>query len=114
LLWTDGHDFPGKTVVQRHAELERIITPVSRIQVGGYVEVAGMRGLEWIIAKSKSSICRPGKTLAGSIEIILHRWTRSRIGHFPVKNDDIVSRNRILPPGFKRFETDLCLTSLQN
>ena len=52
LLWTDGHDFTGKAVVQRHAGLERIITPVSRIQVGGYVEVAGMRGLEWIIAKS--------------------------------------------------------------
>jgi len=69
LLWTDGSDLTGKTVVQRHARLEQIINPVPGIQVGGYVESRGKalfqlakeKGLEGIIAKRKSSIYRPGK-----------------------------------------------------
>jgi bifunctional non-homologous end joining protein LigD len=41
LLWTDGRDLTGKIVVQRHARLERIITPVPGVQVDGYVEKHG-------------------------------------------------------------------------
>jgi len=69
LLWSNGHDLMGKSVVRRRERLEQIITPVPGIQVGGYVEERGKdlfqlakkRGLEGIIAKRKSSIYRPGK-----------------------------------------------------
>jgi bifunctional non-homologous end joining protein LigD len=37
LIWCDGRDLTTKTVVQRRKRLEEIITPVSGIQVGGYV-----------------------------------------------------------------------------
>jgi bifunctional non-homologous end joining protein LigD len=69
LLWCDGRDVTGKTVVQRRKLLEKIITPVSGIQVGGYVanhgkdlfHLAKEKGLEGIIAKRKTSIYRPGR-----------------------------------------------------
>jgi ATP-dependent DNA ligase len=32
LLWSDGRDITGKTVLQRGARLEQIVGPVSRIQ----------------------------------------------------------------------------------
>jgi len=63
LVWCDGRDITGKTVVQRRERLEDIITPVPGIQVGGYVENRGTdlfqlakeKGLEGIIAKRKRS-----------------------------------------------------------
>jgi bifunctional non-homologous end joining protein LigD len=69
LLWTDGRDLTGKTVVRRREQLQQIITPVPGIQVGGYVEERGKdlfqlakeRGLEGIIAKRKTSVYRPGR-----------------------------------------------------
>jgi bifunctional non-homologous end joining protein LigD len=69
VLWSNGRDLTGKTVLQRRDRLEQIITPVSGIQVGGYVEARGKdlfalakeKGLEGIIAKRKASIYRPGK-----------------------------------------------------
>ena len=69
LLWHDARDITGKTVLQRRARLEQIITPVPGIQVGGYVENRGIdlyrlakeKGLEGIIAKRKTSTYRPGK-----------------------------------------------------
>src|SRR5260221_6136436 len=69
LLWCDGRDLTGKTVVQRRAKLNEIIAPVAGIQVGDYVEKSGVelfrlakeKGLEGIIAKRKTSIYRPGK-----------------------------------------------------
>jgi bifunctional non-homologous end joining protein LigD len=69
VLWSNGRDLTGKTVLQRRDRLEQIITPVSGIQVGGYVETRGKdlfalakeKGLEGIIAKRKASIYRPGK-----------------------------------------------------
>jgi ATP-dependent DNA ligase len=39
LLWSDGRDITGKTVLQRRERLQEIITPVSGIQVGGYASV---------------------------------------------------------------------------
>jgi bifunctional non-homologous end joining protein LigD len=41
LLWCDGRDLTTKTVVQRRKRLEEIITQVSGIQVGGYIENRG-------------------------------------------------------------------------
>ena len=41
LIWPDGRDFTGKTVVQRRDRFEQIITPVPGIEVGGYVENRG-------------------------------------------------------------------------
>src|SRR5258705_6004407 len=69
LLWSDGRDITGKTVLQRRDRLEQIINPVPGIQVGGYIENRGIdlyrlakeKGLEQIVAKRKSSIYRPGK-----------------------------------------------------
>jgi bifunctional non-homologous end joining protein LigD len=69
LVWSDGHDLTGKSVVRRRERLEQITTSVYGIQVGGYVEnhgkalfqLAKEKGLEGIIAKRKTSIYRPGK-----------------------------------------------------
>ena len=69
LLWSDGRDITGKTVLQRRAELEKIIAPVSGIQVGSYVENRGRhlfqlakeKGFEGIIAKRKTSVYWLGK-----------------------------------------------------
>jgi bifunctional non-homologous end joining protein LigD len=63
LLWRDGRDLMGKTVVQRRERLEEIITPVAGIQVGGYIanhgtdlfQFAKEKGLEGIITKPKRS-----------------------------------------------------------
>jgi bifunctional non-homologous end joining protein LigD len=64
LLWFDGRDLTGKTVLQRRERLQKIITQVDGIQVGGYIENSGKalfqlakeKGLEGIIAKRKSSV----------------------------------------------------------
>src|SRR6266446_9367542 len=77
LLWSDGRDLTGKTVVQRRDRLEQIITPVPGIQVGGYIEnhgrdlfhLAKEKGLEGIIAKRKTSIYRPRKRLPDWLKI---------------------------------------------
>jgi bifunctional non-homologous end joining protein LigD len=69
LLWFDGRDITGKTVVQRRERLEQIITAQGGIQVGGYVENHGKalfqlakdRGLEGIIAKRKTSRYQAGR-----------------------------------------------------
>lgn len=42
LLWFDGRDLTGKTVMQRRKRLQEIITPIAGIQVGGYVENRGI------------------------------------------------------------------------
>jgi len=42
LLWCNGRDLTGKTVLQRRAKLNEIITPVAGIQVGDYVEKRGV------------------------------------------------------------------------
>jgi len=67
VLWSNGRDLTGKTVLQRRDRLEQIIAPVDGIQVvhrehGKDIFVlAKEKGLEGIIAKRKSSIYRPGK-----------------------------------------------------
>jgi bifunctional non-homologous end joining protein LigD len=69
LLWDNGRDLTGKSVIQRRERLQEIITPVAGIQVGGYLErremelfqLAKDKGLEGIIAKRKSSVYWPGK-----------------------------------------------------
>jgi bifunctional non-homologous end joining protein LigD len=69
VIWSEGRDLTGKTVLQRRERLNEIITPVHGIQVGGFIENRGIdlfklakdRGLEGIIAKRKASVYRPGK-----------------------------------------------------
>ena len=69
LLWSEGRDITGKTVVQRRERLQQIITAQDGIQVGGYVEnhgkallqLANDRGLEGIIAKRKASRYQAGR-----------------------------------------------------
>src|SRR4029077_784763 len=69
VLWSDGRDLTGKTILQRRKRLQEIITPVDGIQVGGYVENRGIdlfrlakeKGLEGIIAKRKASTYQTGR-----------------------------------------------------
>src|SRR5258708_7388469 len=69
LLWSDGRDITGTTVLQRRDRLEQLVNPVPGIQVGGYIENRGVdlyrlakeKELEGIIAKRKTSAYRPGK-----------------------------------------------------
>jgi bifunctional non-homologous end joining protein LigD len=64
LISFDGRDLTTKIVLQRRKLLEKIITPVSGIQFGGYTENRGKdlfhfakeKGLEGIIAKRKGSL----------------------------------------------------------
>src|ERR1700720_2851286 len=63
LLWDNGRDLTSKSVIQRREQLQEIITPVTGIQVGGYLEKRGIdlfrlakeKGLEGIVAKRKGS-----------------------------------------------------------
>ena len=69
LLWDNGRDLTGKSVIQRQERLQEIITPVVGIQIGGYLEKRGTelfrlakeKGLEGIIAKRKRSTYQPGR-----------------------------------------------------
>ena len=69
LLWDNGRDLTGKSVIQRRERLQEIITPVVGIQIGGYLEKRGTelfrlakeKGLEGIIAKRKRSTYQPGR-----------------------------------------------------
>src|SRR5258707_12958541 len=69
LLWDNGRDLTGKSVIQRRERLQEIITPVDGVQGGGYVEKRGVelfqlgkeKGLEGIIAKRKGSTYQPGR-----------------------------------------------------
>jgi bifunctional non-homologous end joining protein LigD len=77
LLWDNGRDLTGKSVIQRRERLQELITPVGGIQVGGYLEKRGIdlfqlakeKGLEGIIAKCKTSIYQPGKRSADWLKI---------------------------------------------
>src|SRR5258708_30279283 len=77
LLWSDGRDVTGTTVLQRRDRLEQVIKPVPGIQVGGYLENCGIdlyrlakeKGLEAIIAKRKTSTYRPGKRSSDWLKI---------------------------------------------
>lgn len=69
LLWSDGGEFTGKTVLQPRRRLQEIIAPVDGVQVGGYVENRGIdlfrlakeKELEGIIAKRKTSAYQAGQ-----------------------------------------------------
>jgi bifunctional non-homologous end joining protein LigD len=69
LLWDNGRDLTGKSVVQRRERLQEIITAENGIQVGGYIENRGKalfqlakeKGLEGIIAKRKASRYQAGR-----------------------------------------------------
>src|SRR5260221_65939 len=77
LLWCDGRDLTGKTVLQRRERLREIVTPVPGIQIGGYIKNRGIdlfrlakaKGVEGIIGKRKSSGYRPGKRSADWLKI---------------------------------------------
>jgi len=77
LLWHDGIDITGKTVVQRREQLEQIIAPSPGTQIGGYIEnhgtalfqLAKETGLEGIIAKRKRSTYQAGKRSSDWLKI---------------------------------------------
>ena len=66
LLWSDGRDITGKTVMQRRERLQQIITAQEGIQVGGYVENHGTALFQLakdrgIVAKRKTSRYQAGR-----------------------------------------------------
>ena len=69
VLWTNGADITGKTLMERRAVLESIVKPAAGIQLGNSVEGEGKslfdltkaKDMEGIVAKRKDSIYRPGK-----------------------------------------------------
>src|ERR1700756_2836484 len=77
ILWHNGEDLTGKTIMDRRSFLERAIKPVSGIQLGSYVQNEGKalfqlvkeKGMEGIIAKRKDSIYRPGKRTSDWLKI---------------------------------------------
>jgi bifunctional non-homologous end joining protein LigD len=72
LLWSDGRDLTGRTVVQRRERLEEIVAPIAGIQVGGYVETRGKdlfqlakdKGFGGHNCQTQNEHLPPGKTLA--------------------------------------------------
>ena len=77
VLWTDGTDVTGKTILERRARLEKILKPAVGIQVANYVEGEGTalfeptkeKGMEGIIAKRKDSIYRSGERTSDWLKI---------------------------------------------
>ena len=61
VLWTNGVDVTGKTLMERRAVLETIVKPAPGIQLGTFVEGQGKalfdltkaKGMEGIVAKRK-------------------------------------------------------------
>jgi bifunctional non-homologous end joining protein LigD len=68
LLWDNRRDLTGKSIIHRRERLQEIITPITGIQLGGYLEKRGVElfqlakenGLEGIIAKRLGSTYQPG------------------------------------------------------
>ncbi len=100
LLWDNGRDLTGKSVIQRRERLQEIITPVAGIQVGGYVEKRGVdlfqlakeNGLEGIIAKRKTSIYQPGKRSADWLKIKARPQQEFVVGGFTEGKESILER----------------------
>jgi bifunctional non-homologous end joining protein LigD len=77
ILWHNGEDLTGKTIMDRRNLLERALKPVAGVQIGSYVEAQGKalfqltkeKGMEGIIAKRKDSIYRPGKRTSDWLKI---------------------------------------------
>src|ERR1700733_5854956 len=77
VLWSDGADITGQTVLERRAVLERILKPVPGVQLGTYVQNEGKalfqlvkeKGMEGVIAKRKDSIYRPGRRTSDWLKI---------------------------------------------
>ena len=69
VLWSDGEDITGKTIMERRTVLERIIKPTAGVQLGTYVDSRGIalfnlakeKGMEGIKAKRKDGIYYPDK-----------------------------------------------------
>jgi bifunctional non-homologous end joining protein LigD len=77
ILWHNGEDLTGKTIMDRRSCLERALKPREGVQLGSYVEGEGKalfnlmkeKGMEGIIAKRKDSIYRPGKRTSDWLKI---------------------------------------------
>jgi bifunctional non-homologous end joining protein LigD len=77
ILWHNGEDLTGKTIMDRRSFLERALKPREGVQLGSYVEDEGKalfnlmkeKGMEGIIAKRKDSIYRPGKRTSDWLKI---------------------------------------------
>ena len=70
VLWSNGRDLTGKTVLQRRDRLEQIIAPVDGIQVvhrdpwKRYFRAGKGEGTGGDLRKAKEQHLPPGKTLA--------------------------------------------------
>jgi bifunctional non-homologous end joining protein LigD len=77
ILWHNGKDLTGKTIMDRRSVLESVLKSTAGIQLGSYVEAEGKalfeltkkKGMEGIVAKRKDSIYRPGKRTSDWLKI---------------------------------------------
>src|SRR5260370_28223359 len=77
VLWYNGDDLTGHSILERRKVLERVLKPRAGIQLGSYVEDEGKalfnltkeKGMEGIIATRKGSIYRPGKRTSDWLKI---------------------------------------------
>ena len=77
VLWADGVDITGKTVLERRSVLKGIVKPIDGVQLGTFVEGEGKalfdltkaKGMEGIVAKRKESVYRPGKRSSDWLKI---------------------------------------------
>jgi hypothetical protein len=118
LLWCDGRDLTGKTVVQRRERLEEIINPVAGVQGGGYVEGRGKdlfrlakeKGLEGIHRETKNKHLRAGETLTRLVEDQVTSATRVRCVRFHRRQKEPQQTFR-RPYSSRRIATDACAIS---
>jgi bifunctional non-homologous end joining protein LigD len=90
VLWRNGDDITGKSILERRTVLERIIKPAAGIQLGQYVEAEGKalfaltkeKGMEGILAKRKDSIYRPGKRASDWLKIKVRLQQEFVVGGF--------------------------------
>src|SRR3984893_1318762 len=77
VLWYNGDDLTGHSILERRKVLERVVKPREGVQIGSYVEAEGKalfqltkeKGMEGIIAKRKERIYRPGKRTSDWLKI---------------------------------------------
>src|SRR5580693_6198289 len=77
VLWYNGDDLTGHSILERRKVLERVVKPRAGIQLGSYVEEQGKalfnltkeKGMEEIITKRKNSIYRPGKRTSDWLKV---------------------------------------------
>ena len=104
ILWYNGNDLTGHSILERRSVLERVVKPREGIQLGSYVEDEGnalfnltkVKGMEGIIAKRKDSLYRPGKRTPDWLKIKARLQQEFVVGGFtaPKGSRDVLGVER--------------------